>query len=79
MASRWKHDINQNFSFDVSNIPQGNVDIQKSASTQPYSQKIMRYYEDKTIRKKTTAALLLYTQKLEHDKFIMPLTDIWFL
>ena len=32
--------------------------------------KIMVYFEDKTNRKKKSAALLLYTQ-LEHDKFIL--------
>ena len=52
MASRWKHDINQNCIFCVSNISQGNVDIQKSASkhTQPFSQKILSsvlFYYDK--------------------------------
>ena len=43
MASRWKHDINLNCIFCVSNISQGNVDIQKSASThtRPFSQKIL--------------------------------------
>ena len=84
MASRWKHDINLNCIFSVSNISQGNVDIQKSASThtRPFSQKIlssvllilltkiMVYFEDKTNRKKKTAALLLYTQ-LEHDNIIL--------
>ena len=30
----------------------------------------MAYFEDKTIRNKKAAALLLYTQ-LEHDKFIL--------
>ena len=81
MASQWKHDINLNCIFCVSNISQGNVDIQKSASThtRPFSQKILRsvlliifmvYFEDKTNRKKKTAALLLYTQ-LEHDNIIL--------
>ena len=84
MASRWKHDINQNCIFCVSNISQGNVDIQKSASTHAafFSEnlrfstvdsiltKIMVYFEDKTNRKKKTAALLLYRQ-LEHDKIIL--------
>ena len=85
MASRWKHDINQNCIFCVSNISQDNVDIQKSASThtRPFFSenlkfstvdsiltKIIEYFEDKTNRKKKTAALLLYTQ-LEHDKIIL--------
>ena len=94
MASRWKHDINQNCIFCVSNIFQGNVDIQTSASThtRPFFSehlkfstvdsvptKIMVYFEDKTNRKKKTAALLLYTQ-LEHDKIILQsLTGIWFV
>ena len=40
-------------------------------STVDIMTKIMAYFEDKTISKKTTAALLLYTQ-LEHDnKHIM--------
>ena len=67
MVSRWVH----------FNISHGNVDIQKSASTQPFSYKIlgtvnyiltkiMAYFEDKTISKKKTSALLLYTQ-IEHD------------
>ena len=80
MASRWKHDINPNCIVCVYNISQGNVDIQKSAST--FSEnlkfstvdsiltKIMVYFEDKTNRKKKTAALHLYTQ-LEHDKIIL--------
>ena len=73
MASRWKHDIIQNCIFCVSNISQGNVDIQKSASTHAafFSEnlkfstvdsiltKIMVYFEDKTNRKKKTAAPLL--------------------
>ena len=85
MASRWKHDINQNCIFCVFNISQGNVDIQNSAFTHTrpffqkilssvllvlFCQKIMVYFEDKTNRKKKTAALLLYTQ-LEHDKIIL--------
>ena len=85
-VSEWNHDINQNCVFYVSNISQGNVDIQKSATThtRPFSQKIlsscstvdsiltkiMVYFEDKTNRKKKTAALLLYTQ-LEPDKIIL--------
>ena len=60
------------------NISHGNVDLQKSASTQPFSQKILMgtvgsiltkiiaYFEDKTISKKKTSALLLYAQ-MEHD------------
>ena len=77
MASRWVYD-NQNCSFCIYNISHGNVDIQKSVSTQHTSQKIlmgtvgsiltkiMAYFEDKTISKKKTSAVLLYPQ-LEHD------------
>ena len=83
MASRWKHDINQNCIFCVSNISQGNVDIQKSASTHAalFSEnlklstvdsiltKIMVYFEDKTNRKKTAAPLL--TRNWNMIKFIL--------
>ena len=77
MASRWKHDINQNCIFCISSILQGNVDIQKSASThtRPFSQKIF-----------SSVQMILFSQKswcisktrqkeedtqLEHDKIIL--------
>ena len=78
MASRWAYDINQNCSFCFSNISHGNVDIQKSVSTQHFFSKflmgtlgfiltkIMAYFEDKTISKEKTSAPLLNTH-LEHD------------
>ena len=65
MTSRWKHDINQNCFFCVSNIFQGNVDIQthaaffsenlKFSTVDSILTKIMVYFEDKTNRKKTAA------------------------
>ena len=80
MASRWKHDINQHCIFCVSNISQGNVDIQKSASThmRPFSQKILSsvllilFWQKSWCISKTrqTGGRLLYTQ-LEHDKIIL--------
>ena len=71
MASRLKHDINQKCSFCVSNISQGNVDVQKSASTQPFFSENLKLSTVNSIPTKImAAALLLYTQ-LENDTFIM--------
>ena len=85
MASRWKYDINQNCISAFPIYPKVTLTYKnqhphthaaffskksKFSTVDSILTKSMMYFEDKTNRKKKTAALLLYTQ-LEHDKIIL--------
>ena len=84
MASRWKYDINQDCISAFPIYPKLTLTYKnqhphtrglflrksKFSTVDSILTKSMMYFEDKTNRKKKTAALLLYTQ-LEHYKIIL--------